>query len=63
MNDGSISERILDEVKKQSGDDHAVSDFLIDLLYRESQHLFRWKDTYRKAIEQAAKNWSENDEN
>ena len=63
MDHSRINTRIIDVVRGQSHEDDVVSEFLVGLIWRESETRFRWKDVYKKAIQKAAENWSEGNEN
>jgi len=64
MGRGGINERILTGIRKSSKDDEIIN-FLIDILYEEAEHSgqWRWKETYKKKIEEYSKEWGENNEN
>ena len=63
MERGRVNERILEGIRRQSAGDRAISDFLIEVIYREAEHPSRWKNIYRQAVEKSSKQWRETDEN
>jgi len=60
MSDGKINERILELVKKLTGDDKKLADFLKELLLEEIENpgQWQWNKTYRKLVEKYAEQWS-----
>ena len=62
MEGGRVNEGILQEIQRQSEGDDRVSRFLIDLMYWEAEHPFRWREIYTKALEEAVPAGSEDDE-
>lgn len=57
MSDGRINEAILKGIRENSENDEVISEFLVDLIYEEAEHpggQWRWKDNYKKKIEQYA---------
>lgn len=65
MSDGKINEQIIKWIRKNSGNDEVISNFLFDLLYEEVEHpgQFWWRDTYKKKIKEYIKKWDYSDEN
>lgn len=55
MSDGKINEAILKGIRENCENDEVISEFLVDLIYEEAEHpggQWRWKDNYKKKIEQ-----------
>lgn len=55
MGNGKINEPILKGIRENSENDEKISRFLIDLIYEEADHpggQWRWKENYRKKLDQ-----------
>ena len=63
MSNRQINEKILKQIR--TIDDRIISDFLITLIYDESEHSEKWwwKDSYKKRIEEESEKWDDNNEN
>jgi len=62
MQRGRVNDRILQGIRRQSGDDRAMSDFLTKMLYREAEHPSRWRSIYKEAVDESSRGWREDDE-
>lgn len=60
MSKGSISEHILKTIQ-QSTNDKVISDFIIELIYEEANHIEHWrfKNSYNTLIEKYSELWSQ----
>lgn len=65
MNNGQVNERILKKIKNNNND-KIINDFLIELLFEESEHSGQWwhhKECYKEKIKSSSEIWSDDDEN
>lgn len=50
MKYGKINRHILEKIKENCEDNKVMHQFLIELIWQESQHLGQWRPTYNKMI-------------
>ncbi len=64
MPDRNINPQILNEIKKQCGNDNSLRVFLYELVYKEAENISGWwyKETYKELLEKQSANWSNSDE-
>ena len=64
MTDGRINEQILRKLRESMGDDDAIGDFLVDLLYEEAEHSGQWwwTEIYKKKVARYAEKWESDNE-
>jgi hypothetical protein len=60
MTDSRINIRILNGLKRQTEDDEAIHEFLVDLIYDEVEHPghWQWKGIYTAKLREASAKWS-----
>ena len=61
MTSGKISEQIVGALQEKTGEDEVMAEFLIEMLYEESEHPGIWraaKRTYKANIKKCSHDWS-----
>jgi hypothetical protein len=64
MSDGIISDQILKWIRKNSGNDTAIENFLTELICEEAEHpgQWWWKEVYKQKIDKFSVKWEESHE-
>ena len=60
----NINPQLVKSIKTNCGGDIVIEQFLVALIYEEAEHTgnWRWKETYRKKIDEAIEKWEQSDE-
>ena len=61
MSDGIISDQILRWIRKNSGNDNAIENFLTELMCEEAEHSGQWwwKEVYKKKLDEFSEKWED----
>lgn len=62
MKSGKVNERILEAIRKKSGDDESIQNFLIEMIYEEATNPGHFRDLYKSKINEYVIKESREDE-
>ena len=63
MSDDKINDQIIQYIRKESGDDNLMIEFLMKLIFYESENPYAFKDQYGELINEYSSKWGDSNEN